>query len=277
MTEEINARRDIVDREVQRLGYPSEKAFSQAFNDFMDAHKWALHSAARARMILKSGPSMEIARTNPRLELLVFRFRCKAARTTPGSQRRDPSNAFELVENGFVGFLEYTLSGMLNLKGYTDIVNETRIYHEQLLARNDDTYVGSMPILYVINNVTFRTSVVSPVYRPPQNLVVTEPMRAALEDFVRLCANSVNGGLPLRVTDPGFPFHPVPGRVVRSPDSSRWTWEPLFSSWDEYNDGRAECGPQPVSRLLEGMKFAVGRSPADLMYVFGSFWLIELD
>ncbi|OJT08034.1 hypothetical protein TRAPUB_1070 [Trametes pubescens] len=277
MTKEIDAHRDIVDREVQRLSYPSERVFSQAFNDFMDAHQWSLKSAAFACILLKSGPSMEIAHTNPGLELLVFRFRCKAAHDTPSSQRRDPSNTFELIEHGFLGFLEYTLRGVLSVQGYTDMMNESRIYHEQLLERNDETYVGSMPILYVINNVTFRTTVVSPVRRPPQNLPVTSPMRTALEAFIRLCANSVNGGLPLRVNDPGRPFHPVPGRVVRSSDNLRWTWEPLFSDWDEFHDGRAGCGPQVVSRLLAGLNLPASHSPASLMHAFGCFWLKDSD
>ncbi|EIW60885.1 uncharacterized protein TRAVEDRAFT_36448 [Trametes versicolor FP-101664 SS1] len=81
---------DIVDREAQSLGYASTKLFSKSFCDFFTAHKWAINKATIAHILLKSGPSMEIARTNPRLEILVFRFRCE-----PPPQHRcsTPNNA----------------------------------------------------------------------------------------------------------------------------------------------------------------------------------------
>ncbi|KAL1947289.1 hypothetical protein VTO73DRAFT_14250 [Trametes versicolor] len=262
---------DIVDREAQSLGYASTKLFSKSFCDFFTAHKWAINKATIAHILLKSGPSMEIARTNPRLEILVFRFRCE-----PLPQHRaprSPASTFKLVEHGFYDPLECARRRLLNPEQCITTLAQCSAFHKEHLKRNDPRYVGSMPVMYVVDGVAAPTVQLFPVHRPPpENFFAGAFVQTALGDFVRLCVNSVNGHLPLRVADPRLPFHPVPGRVGRA--DGRWTWEPLFADWGEYVDGRVElaCGPLALS---DGPMS--GLTPLELMDVFSRFWRVPGD
>lgn len=198
----------------------------------------------------------------------MFRFRCEPQQHAP----RSPASAFKLIEHGFYDPLEGTLGRHLDLQGYANTLAQCRAFDKEYLKRNEPRYVGSMPIMYVVDGVTAPTAQLFPVRRPPGNVLASAFVLTALEDFVRLCANSVNGHLPLRVSNPRLPFQPVPGRIVRS--DGRWTWQPLFTSWKEYLDGRAGLEHGPLA-MTEGL--TSGLSPMALMNVFSRFWGIPGD
>ncbi|KAL1947298.1 hypothetical protein VTO73DRAFT_14259 [Trametes versicolor] len=268
MKQEEEQYKDLLDREAQRLGYTSSATLTKTFTDFLNAHQWTLNEASLAHIMLRSGPSMDIARSNERLELLIFRFRCEPMHTTPHSQR-NPADAFTLIEHGFFNALQYTSSGILRLKPCLDLIKESTIFHTQQLERNKPRYVGCMPILYALDGMVGQTSRLFPVYLPVNTFVMNDFTIAALQEFVALLANTMNYRLPLRVVDERHPFHPVPGHIVRS--GGKWVWEPLFAAWEDYEAGRAMCGRLT---MLEGPR--TGWPLASLMDVFCQFWGIKV-
>lgn len=230
------------------------QVLAKGFTDYLSAHWWAVDKATKAHILLKSGTSMEIARNNPHLEVLVFRFRCEG-RTSSSRALRNPGNTFKLIEHGFFSLHDYLSMGVVQFHKYIEILNTVKTMHEQQLARNNPKYVGTLPAFCTIDDTTYQTVRITTVHRPPMNFVITDYVRTAVADIVRLCVNSMKGDLPLRVADARLPFHPVPGQFVRS--NGRWNWEPLFIYWDNYQAGRESCGPLA---MLED--------------IFSSFWKI---
>ncbi|KAH9857579.1 hypothetical protein C2E23DRAFT_281415 [Lenzites betulinus] len=255
-----------MDEQVQTLGYPSSEAFAQAFSDYVDAHQWALVHGIMAQILLRCGPTMDIADPdkNPLFETLRIRFRLKPSQATPRSQR-SPAHAFSLVEWRFCSIMEQT--PFSRIKATLDVLDLYKTEHDRHLARGNPFYVGIMLMVYAVEGVSVDTARFMPVFRLNPDLALTDAIKVDLGDFIQICANSINAGLPLRVVDMDRPTHPVPGRIVR--EGEEWIWKPFFKDWSEYQQGRAPCSPLA---MLEGLPS--GRAALTSFDVFDRFWWV---
>ncbi|EIW60890.1 uncharacterized protein TRAVEDRAFT_64202 [Trametes versicolor FP-101664 SS1] len=260
------------DMEAQQFGYESAVALSQAMTDFTEAHAWALEHATIAHCYLRSGPSMDIALQEPRTEMLRFRFQCQTTPDTPRAQR-NPSTTFKLLDQGFFPFSYYMDGYSRNSQLIGDTLKLCRDTHEKnlkdLKKRRPD-YVGVVPVMYTDVTISVQLYLMVPIFRPPRQLVMDNFMKAALHDFTRFCAWTINTGIPLRAVNPRtVPYYGRPGRVVR-PKGKGWTWEPLFDDWASYEEDRVSCRRLP-GLTEEGLMLP----PNALMRVYCAFYLTD--
>ncbi|KAI0831677.1 hypothetical protein BC628DRAFT_1311361 [Trametes gibbosa] len=257
---------DRLNQEVQCFGYQTSASFSKAFEEYQSAHQWALDRAGFAQILLKSGTQMEVVRHQPPREMLVFFFHAQPT----GRSQYNPATTFKLARQGFRSIDEYARAHKENAAAVASLLKSCADIHAAELEKNDPYYLGLVPTLYVVEGVSLQISSILPISgRAQADSPLDDADRAALSDFIRLCTNSMNHGLPLRVNNPRLRFYPVPGRFVRRAKGN-WVWEPLFDSWEDYYRGRASCGRLQV---LEGQ--TTGFFPLKLMSIMAAFWSVE--
>ncbi|OJT10810.1 hypothetical protein TRAPUB_12679 [Trametes pubescens] len=147
------------------------------------------------------------------------------------------------------------------IEQYTSNPRNARIWQEtarlrEVVHRNrsdDPEFVGVLPVHYVIDDMVYCNKLRFYFLlrqRPcsPQNVRIWEETRNDLLNKARmLFVNSINLGIALRFVDGKESLAVLPGRYVRL--NRRWTWEPLFTDWNEYLTGPG--GIEEVDALLE--------------------------
>ncbi|KAH9857588.1 hypothetical protein C2E23DRAFT_747997 [Lenzites betulinus] len=259
-----------LNREVQRIGYTTSVRFSKAFEEFQAAHDWALDQASYAHILLKSGTQMDFVRQQPPREMLVYIFHAQP----PARGQSNPATTFKLVQQGFRSIDEYARAHTENAAAVAALVKSCETMHAAALAKNDPWYLGLVPSLFMVEGVSLQISSITPIFgRSQTHSPLDDADRAAITDFIRLCTNSMNHGLPLRVHVPSQPFHPIPGRFVRTKAQGNWVWEPLFDSWKDYYETCMLKGRSASLPMLEGQ--TTGFMPTKLMSTMAAFWSVE--
>lgn len=260
-----------LDHEMQQFGYESTLAFSQALQEYTKAHEWAIHNLIRAHVLFRSGPSMAIARQEPRTEVLRIHLVCQTTPGTPRSQR-NPATTFRVADHGFWPIAYYSTGPARNARVCADMLRASRKCHEDNLKSptlNSHYYVGVLPVMYVINGVSLQPMDMFPVFRPLHNINMDASVKVMLRDLIRYCAYTMNTAFPLRsdTIDDSNAYYAVPGRYTRS-KGKQWLWEALFHDWVDYHTGHCERLPG-----LEELGLAL--PPAALMNLYTTFWAMD--
>ncbi|TFK88302.1 hypothetical protein K466DRAFT_662422 [Polyporus arcularius HHB13444] len=231
--------------ELRRIGFSSLADFSEALADFKEAHSWAIASIVQAA-IHREGV-LDWMQNKGTTEALCFRL----APLSPRERRihRDPGSAFRIKS------VEFSAS---------EIVDDMREFRSGFnfashaeRAQNLD-YVGAALVLYDVEGLTMKISGTYAQYRPTApELASPEEQRAIFGDMMMLCVGCINMGCPLRVLEGNDPIVALPGRFSRV--RGKWTWKPLFSSWEDYRGGDAG-----LDEVLGRLKLS-HVSPAQLM------------
>lgn len=268
-----------LDLQVQPFGYDSSGAFSQAMHEYTEAHQWAYIHTILAHILLRSGPSMAIARQEPRKDCLRFRLVCQPL--TPGVPRsqRNPATAFRVVEAGFWP-IEYHFSATAEDRAYcAHLLKNCQAYHESNLRSaaadpESEFYAGVLPVLCVVEGVSIKQCNLFPVryWQPRADLVIDRTVTTILGELIRFCVYTMGTPFPLRPALERTPLYAVPGRFVR-PKGKKWTWEALFGEWAQYHaPGGASCGPLPG---LEELGLVM--SPSGLMNLYAMLFAVYAD
>ncbi len=201
---------------MQPFGYESSGAFAQALHEYTDAHQWALFHTVLAHILLKSGPSMAIARQEPRELCLRFRLVCQPlAPGTPRSQR-NPAKAFRVVDVGFWP-IEYHFSATAQDRQFcTDLLKECQVFHENNVrnaaADPESFYAGVLPVLCVVEGVPIKQCNMFPVCTQPRADLVMDPtVTTILGELLRFCVYTMGTPFPLRPALEHIPMYAVPG------------------------------------------------------------------
>lgn len=249
------------------FGYDSTTALNTAMHEYAEAHQWAIHNTILTHILLRSGPSMAVAGQQPPVDVLRFHLVCQTTPRKPRSQR-NPATTFRVVEHGFCPLAPYNTGPPQNRQLCTEMLTDLKAYHEGFLETNNPHYVGVLPIMFLVKDVSILQFTLFPVFRPPHDFAMSYSVKRVLGELLRYDSYTMGTPFPLRTIDERL-CHVVPGRFTRE-KGKQWTWEALFDDWDDYNEGRAECGRLPG---LEELKLDL--PPDSLMFFYDTLWATE--
>ncbi|KAL1947286.1 hypothetical protein VTO73DRAFT_14247 [Trametes versicolor] len=255
---------------MQKFGYESALAFSQALQDYTAVHNWAVYNMLYSHIILRDGSSMAIARQEPRTDIFRIRLVCQTTPNTPRSQR-NPATLFRVADHGFCPIARCYTGPAENAQSVSaDMLRQSQKCHEDNLRSptlDSYHYVGVLPVVYIIDDLSFSHTTMVSVFRPPNNVNMDTKAKTVLRDLARYCAYTMGTAFPIRGTDPERDHYAVPGRCIRS-KGKQWTWVPLFDDWTDYYEGNGERLPG-----LEELRLPL--LPPTLMNYWTIWWVVE--
>ncbi|TFK82142.1 hypothetical protein K466DRAFT_530815 [Polyporus arcularius HHB13444] len=242
-------------------GYTSTSELTKAMNDFVQTHAWALETAAKTLALGVFGLDY-LNHASDGISRFVFE-----SNATADGPRRNPARSFKLVDLKLVGIETWCENG------------QTKAEVAEMLAENRRTAIGHftrqipdrppkgvLQVAYQIRGERATHWQCFPQYQlpspiPPPPLKGPE-IAESFRDLITLCTASVNGGYPFRWLRGRGPFA-YPGRYTHT--KHQWTWEPLFTNWEDHRQGPANY---PTLTALNDLRS--GQTPDQLM------WLISL-
>lgn len=219
-------------------------------SDFVRAHSWALETAAKTLALGAFGLDYL---DHASIGLSCFRLESNATLDGP---RRNPSRAFKFVEIQLVDIETWCEPGEGRAEVAERFAKIRQLASEEFTRdKPDNPLVGVLQVGFQVHGEHRMLWHCFPQYRrsdillPPP--ISDPPVPAAFRDLITLCTASINAGYPFRWLSGRGPFA-YPGRYTHT--KHQWTWEPLFTSWEDYQKGRANCPPlAALSDLRSGL------------------------
>ncbi|KAI0737892.1 hypothetical protein C8Q80DRAFT_281317 [Daedaleopsis nitida] len=207
----------------KQLQYGSHNAFAKNKEYFLRAHLWTIEVIARIAAHIHGTDRLV---SDPQVLFIVLKRLPGEARSRPVT----PTDRLGVKSLHFHSLPDY-LSQPDNRRAW-DSKTPQRQYMENQFAKHGGPHFATIlhTCLYVDDLPSLRRTICFPVYRWAETPVPSELMFRDAQSF---CFASINDGFPLRCVLDLNPRIPLPGRFVRR--DGCWTWEPLFSSWDEYS------------------------------------------
>ncbi|RDX52811.1 hypothetical protein OH76DRAFT_1344364 [Lentinus brumalis] len=233
--------------EMQNLGFESFSNFCDVFQQWKDAHGWALHMCAAVAVMQSSGVD---ASQNPQ-KMLSFSLTLRR----PGDlhSNRNPSLVFRVEDQHLIN-LEERLARAPDFRAQWELGAPARAAQNAKYATHP-LFVGILPTICILQEMPaagvhyfpqFRSN---PAMRPYAEKLA--PVRdIVLKDILHLGVGSINAGFPLRCVL-GPPEEVLPGRFVRS--HGTWTWQQLFSDWSQYRRGQHRGLDETLDGLRSGL------------------------
>ncbi|TFK82136.1 hypothetical protein K466DRAFT_500833 [Polyporus arcularius HHB13444] len=232
---------------MQNLGFESFSNFCDVFQQWKDAHGWALHMCAAVAVMQSGGVD---ASQNPQ-KMLSFSLTLRR----PGDlhSNRNPSLVFRVEDQHLIN-LEERLARAPDFRAQWELGAPARAAQNAKYATHP-LFVGILPTICILQEMPaagvhyfpqFRSN---PAMRPYAEKIA--PVRdIVLKDILHLGVGSINAGFPLRCVL-GPPEDVLPGRFVRS--HGTWTWQQLFSDWSQYRRGQHRGLDETLDGLRSGL------------------------
>ncbi|RDX52871.1 hypothetical protein OH76DRAFT_1480466 [Lentinus brumalis] len=224
---------------VARYGYTSFATFSRDFQDFLDAHEWALRMIVSVQRQLQRDAHPDV----PFSELpMLLRVALRCQTTSSDTQKhRSPATRFAVVSQIFHDLDAYARTQERLWEQNAPVRDEIhRAFAQQLPQYTGQLFAVHYDVPAGMDHLAF-----FPVQTPLEPAPGTpEQRRAILEDMLDLCTRSINDGFPLRITTlegNRFPesLLAYPGTFVRS--EGCWVWKAILEDWKSYTPGQHRC------------------------------------
>ncbi|TFK88733.1 hypothetical protein K466DRAFT_58098 [Polyporus arcularius HHB13444] len=258
--------KDAVEPCARAIGFRSASALSKALSDFLEAHNWAIKTAAMALRVATYGYSHDTMGECDYKEVI----RVHLAYNGPG---RNPARTFRWRSIEWTDIAQWLSDMQLSYMedDITSMYGEARkmAYRE---FGHDEHYVSSFPIVITLQDVPITLWQMNPQYSPRRYIPPTLGFNTSWvederRDLKRFCMSCVNNGVSLRY--PGeVPGNGValPGRFIRS--QHRWVWVPYINNWSETRTGAIPH--RPLARVL-GVTYTGSWNPEEMMRAFNNY------
>ncbi|RPD59233.1 hypothetical protein L226DRAFT_465268 [Lentinus tigrinus ALCF2SS1-7] len=247
--------------QLQNLGYENLSAFSESMGQWMDAHNWALQACVDVDVIQAGGiDKFQNPQMLARLHLVP---RASHLPTT-----RNPSLMFQLRKRSPITLNEQFVQS----SGYREDWERGAPVRASLRDqyKTDPLFAGLVPMLVSVEGLDMTQFIYRPQFRTDPVFIPVaeelEPMRdVVLADILKLAVASVNQNFPLRKLINHPLAFTLPGRFVRS--QGAWTWQQLFSEWEQYRHGQSRGLDETLPLLQSGIP------PKELLFIWKSLAL----
>ncbi|KAI0737916.1 hypothetical protein C8Q80DRAFT_282197 [Daedaleopsis nitida] len=241
----------MMDLKCRLLQHRSYKAILKNLEYFLEAHSWTLEAIVKLAAHLHG---VDRLTSDPQVFNVVLRRPSGSAR----SHRGTPTDRL-----GVKSFYFRPLSDYLSQPAQRSAWEDKSSARRSLLFKNikygGPDFVTILHVCLCMDGLPQLERIIYvPVYRWSRTPV---PSETTLRDAQSFCLASINNGFPLRCVLDVNPDVPLPGRFARR--NGCWTWEPFFSSWDQYSPS-----PRTHKALDDALaSFKSGLSPTDLVRV----------
>ncbi|EJF62679.1 hypothetical protein DICSQDRAFT_169068 [Dichomitus squalens LYAD-421 SS1] len=235
-------------------GFATLQDLTQAFSDYLSAHEWALETVTKISTLLRFKFGR---REQPDNAVLRFRF----SRSSPaGNPNGNPACTFTFLRTEWLDETDPRKIDILTASRANGLAQFRRSCPP--IVRSPD---GAVLALFTLDGSVHNSLQSFPWYRPDPGGIASlgSHLDLPLEELTKICLRSLNTELPFRAPSEGVGQLqlPVPGRYKRI--RKQWVWEPLFTDWVDYIEGRTQCSPLVV---LEGL--TMKPPPQDLMLLY---------
>ena len=233
---------------MRAFGFKSPLEHLEVFNEFTQAHKWALeahfHVAIRRKVGFAPAPG-DITDS-----ILVGDLECVLPPPTQTRKHLDPASRFRLREDRFkfTPLAEFNNAVPGRTETFDRLYGESRTLVQEIHGWHP-LFLGGCPVVYLIWPLGFVTYTCCSIFaliripRPPDPMSDESMRHEILEDKLRLATASINSGIVLRAVE--LHGQPVPGRFVRADEM--WPFHPLFKAevWEDTWDAYLMAEPRP--------------------------------